>query len=419
MDKNKFVVFDNTPHKQYMGLKEKVRDVQITFFREEIEEQGYKLSEPVSLIQFPFDNRLNPIYNMFFWNVIPDLKENVDIYFPPIQFIRHNFWTTNVVNGISFTFDEHGFLDNTSWFYDNQLISFVNIKYKQNNLVSKITKKQTLVNGLYTPGDSPKGDPYDGAFSLTQEYEYDYKNLDSLFKVTIHGYLPEKKDPFWFESIHEYRFNDDHLEMNVKDNKNILYCIYLNSNNRASKIDVYNNGVKDKSVLLKDNFVYSSMPVGESELINIEYDDLFRVIKCKRSLPEEWRFEYDNKLGLMTRMVYSGFSEKIVYYITYNYDEYGNWIQMNITADRSIYDELEANLYDIEKKMDSIRRKMSYKEYYEGWPINAYELNDEYRELESERNRKQASRNFIKVQTSRYIIKRNIITIQDPMYGNQ
>ena len=44
MDKNKFVVFDNTPHKQYMGLKEKVRDVQITFFREEIEEQGYKLS---------------------------------------------------------------------------------------------------------------------------------------------------------------------------------------------------------------------------------------------------------------------------------------------------------------------------------------------------------------------------------------
>lgn len=80
MDKNKFVVFDNTPHKQYMGLKEKVRDVQITFFREEIEEQGYKLSEPVSLIQFPFDNRLNPIYNMFFWNVIPDLKENVDIY---------------------------------------------------------------------------------------------------------------------------------------------------------------------------------------------------------------------------------------------------------------------------------------------------------------------------------------------------
>lgn len=51
---------------------------------------------------------------------------------------------------------------------------------------------------------------------------------------------------------------------------------------------------------------------------------------------------------------------------------------------------------------------MSYKEYYEGWPINAYELNDEYRELESERNRKQASRNFIKVQTSRYIIKRNI-----------
>lgn len=66
MDKNKFVVFDNTPHKQYMGLKEKVRDVQITFFREEIEEQGYKLSEPVSLIQFPFDNRLNPIYNMFF-----------------------------------------------------------------------------------------------------------------------------------------------------------------------------------------------------------------------------------------------------------------------------------------------------------------------------------------------------------------
>ncbi|MSB60889.1 hypothetical protein GKD14_18340 [Paeniclostridium sordellii] len=101
--------------------------------------------------------------------------------------------------------------------------------------MSKITKKQTLVNGLYTPGDSPKGDPYDGAFSLTQEYEYDYKNLDSLFKVTIHGYLPEKKDPFWFESIHEYRFNDDHLEMNVKDNKNILYCIYLNSNNRASK----------------------------------------------------------------------------------------------------------------------------------------------------------------------------------------
>lgn len=99
--------------------------------------------------------------------------------------------------------------------------------------------------------------------------------------------------------------------MNVKDNKNILYCIYLNSNNRASKIDVYNNGVKDKSVLLKDNFVYSSMPVGESELINIEYDDLFRVIKCKRSLPEEWRFEYDNKLGLMTRMVYSGFSEKL------------------------------------------------------------------------------------------------------------
>ena len=196
MDKNKFVVFDNTPHKQYMGLKEKVRDVQITFFREEIEEQGYKLSEPVSLIQFPFDNRLNPIYNMFFWNVIPDLKENVDIYFPPIQFIRHNFWTTNVVNGISFTFDEHGFLDNTSWFYDNQLISFVNIKYKQNNLVSKITKKQTLVNGLYTPGDSPKGDPYDGAFSLTQEYEYDYKNLDSLFKVTIHGYLPEKKIHF-------------------------------------------------------------------------------------------------------------------------------------------------------------------------------------------------------------------------------
>ena len=64
MDKNKFVVFDNTPHKQYMGLKEKVRDVQITFFREEIEEQGYKLSEPVSLIQFPFDNRLNPIYNV-------------------------------------------------------------------------------------------------------------------------------------------------------------------------------------------------------------------------------------------------------------------------------------------------------------------------------------------------------------------
>lgn len=59
--------------------------------------------------------------------------------------------------------------------------------------MSKITKKQTLVNGLYTPGDSPKGDPYDGAFSLTQEYEYDYKNLDSLFKVTIHGYLPEKK----------------------------------------------------------------------------------------------------------------------------------------------------------------------------------------------------------------------------------
>lgn len=46
MDKNKFVVFDNTPHKQYMGLKEKVRDVQITFSGKKLKNRDTNYQNP-------------------------------------------------------------------------------------------------------------------------------------------------------------------------------------------------------------------------------------------------------------------------------------------------------------------------------------------------------------------------------------
>lgn len=104
MDKNKFVVFDNTPHKQYMGLKEKVRDVQITFFREEIEEQGYKLSEPVSLFSFLSIIGWSNIQYVFLECYSGSPKRMLIYIFHLWQFIRHNFWSTNVVNGMIFHF---------------------------------------------------------------------------------------------------------------------------------------------------------------------------------------------------------------------------------------------------------------------------------------------------------------------------
>lgn len=408
MDKNKFVVFDNTPHKQYMGLKEKVRDVQITFFKEEIKEQGYSSSEPVSFIQFPFNQRSNPIYNMFFRNIIPELREDVDVCFPPIQFVRRTFLTAKVVDGISFTFNKNGFLDNMSLFYNNQLISFVDIEYNQDNLVRKITNKQTA-SPWYDPSMTLKSDHYKNASSFTRVYEYDYKDSDSLFVVVERGYCPDAVSSHRSEFIRKYRFNEDHLDM-ISGSNNRLYCIYLDASNKVSKIELYNNGLKNRTALLKNNSVYSTMPNSEFSWgeNDIEYDDKFHIIRHNNSY-EKWDFKYDGESGLMTEIIHSIFDEKYVYNIAYDYDKYGNWTQMNITADRHGYDELEESLYDIRNKMKNIRKRMSYKEYYKGLPIDSYEFDDEYNNLKFEKDRKERIRESIKQQTSRYIIKRNIL----------
>lgn len=146
---NKHIPFKNIPHTHYFDLKGNVFDIQISFSKEIINEQGYYNPVSTNLKDTPFMGEFNPVYKMLFYGIISDYREDVDIFYPPIKAIQMVDASSPYIHNITYTFNKEGYIENFSLLMDNKQFAYVNIQYNKNLLVGKVEKLQPTIDPFH------------------------------------------------------------------------------------------------------------------------------------------------------------------------------------------------------------------------------------------------------------------------------
>ena len=405
--------FENKPHTQYMGLKGKVRDIHMSFFIEQIGEHGYMPAEIASLNQFGVlrSYEFNPIYNMLFLNMISTYREDVDIFFSPLKYIKENVVFTPFVDDMSFTFNKKGFLNNVSWYYDKDLIAYIDVKYDRKGFITEIdqntshTRETEFYYAVFRGGERPSS-PYEILWN--RNMSYDYIKTDSILKF-VEKIKQTSSKGIISTSIDTtiYKNKNNHIEVFLNKIAFPIFYLYLDSKGNISKIDKYHKKTKIGTALLKNNYIYSVLndsPFDAKSSIELDNEGKIRKVNVRSGI--NLNIAYEN--NIISQIIESFFDEKIIYNIEYTFDNYENWTQMKISIDRSPYDKLLNELKSINKQIINIISRESNKVYHDGYFIERYLLNNEFQSLKSEYDDKSRELKILERRNNRYIIRRNI-----------
>lgn len=407
--KNKYIPFENIPHTQYLDLKGNICDIQMSFYKEDICEQGYYNPVITNLKGDLFPGAFNPIYMMLFYNVISEYREDVDIFYSPIRAIQRisNGYSSPYIHNIVYTFNKDGYIENFSLHADNKKFAYVNIQYNKKMLINNIEIMQPNPD-IYFSIMGKKKFPYEkGSLYL---YEYSYFDNDSIFQMKrelkLENNLNIITDNYCYKPKDENAVEVIHSRGKTADSSYIFF------DKKQHPIKIVNS---KGSALVKNNMIYNSV-VDESYSTNTyikeEFDRERRLVKDQYL----WEIKYDsinNRINeLRSLSIYDSHGNPMICKVLYTDDERGNWIIMKIIPDRSFFDNLEAKKKRLVCEMREIQEKMTYNSdliYFSDKLMKEYQdLKRQYENVLNGYYGEYISDTYVRKMSSIFTIKRSI-----------
>lgn len=132
-----FIPFVNVPHTQYLNLQGTVSEMQIKAYSCNITDFGYEEPKSVNLQHCLYPN-CNPCFSFMFQDHVSSYKDDIDIYFQPIESIKEMFDKNFDMTELSYSFNKNGFITSVSSYNRDKEIGSVKIKYNIDNVVNNV-----------------------------------------------------------------------------------------------------------------------------------------------------------------------------------------------------------------------------------------------------------------------------------------
>lgn len=395
------IPFTNVPHTQYLKLRGTVPEIQIKAYNCNITDSGYGKPRTTDLKSCLYP-QCNPCFDFMFQDLVFSYKDDIDIYYQPIESIKNMFGSIFDITDLSYTFNKNGFITNISSYYMDNKIGNMQIKYNEDNMVNNINYNLPSINF------SKKGVQYNKGTIVNNDYIY---NSDSIRKIQQN--ISPDKDTSIFVDTYKYINKDDFIKgLFISELKTDSFHIFIN-NNKVNKVICYIDSFSykrgdnlshidrsEQTVFIANDKVYSIFPKNDNLL-----DNLHRIENSQSNIIKynDFIFYYNKTDDRITNITNSHTS--IQYTISYINDKRGNWIKMTITTSRETYERI---LY-LKKELINIKQE------YQSWSsadgeFKLYKILDRFIEVKKELDNNYKSdviENIEKI-SNKIIIERNI-----------
>ena len=384
------IPFKNPPHLEYFDLKGNVAEVQTESYIYYVQEEGYSKMNLLDFVTFP------PFNNIFLHKDVLT-KDQLDVFYRPIEELseirKGPFPFLAKVTAISKTFTREGYLSSASYNFKDTLLYSAKYEYDDENRIKIINKKfKTPIYSLSLYGNSVKYNDYYHYSKTTFSYNGNNILENQCSKFT------SKKDTIKIISNYSFRQEDDYIleikTSQMKDSSNVFFkdssFIYLDDKEDIYKITSYKNYLNkensnsEANLYLDDNIVYKKMPGRHSLIYNkrgkIVEDNTYKYEYYDLSSKDDNQDYHD---GLLKRI----YIKDIGIYAFFNYkkDSRGNWIELEIIPNRTIFDKKINRFYELleeNKELDHSFDELN--NYYESNKNMYYFTNKEREKIISE-----------------------------------